>query len=95
MKKCYFILGLILATSTAAAAPDKNFAKTVQTNVKNFCIQMFNEGGAVKQQAKMKAFCNKVANCVVNNAPNNYALQDSSYMESAMMQCIANEAENL
>lgn len=95
MKKCYFILGLILTANSASAVTNQTLANTVKNNVTKYCIELFNESGPVKEQAKMKKFCSKVANCVVDNAPGNYALQDTNYMQVAMLQCISNEANNL
>ena len=93
MKKCYFILGLILATSTANAAAN-NYANNMQSNVKSFCVTMFEEQGTTINK-EVKDFCGKVAKCVVDGAPNNYALQNSSYMENAMLSCLYKHAQDL
>lgn len=92
MKKCYFILGLILATSTAVAKPDKNMADLYRRQLTDLCWEMMTENGPIDREADAKKFCKKVANCVVDNAPGNFSLQNPQYMEPAYLNCLATEA---
>lgn len=95
MKKCYFILGLILATSSANAAVDKNLADPTRKNISDFCWTMMTENGTPQKANEAKQFCKTVANCVVKRAPNNYALQDSTFLENAFTTCLYSEAQKI
>lgn len=91
MKKCYVILSLL--ASTSAFGMNQQYVNHVKEGVKNICINLFNEDGPVKDQARMKAFCGRVAKCTVDNAPNEVLLQNQKFMTNSMMSCIQSEAQ--
>ena len=95
MKKCYFILGLILATSTATAAVDQNMKNTYRNRIDTMCWEILNEDGPVAKQAEAKKFCKNVANCVVDGITHPYQFQDTNYLQISFMSCLADEARKI
>lgn len=93
MKKCYFILSLILASSTAFAAVDKNYGNMMKEQIADLCWEMMTENGAPKREKEAKQFCKDVARCIVNNAPNNFSLTDETYFAQALDYCSNKEVK--
>lgn len=95
MKKIILTLSLIFTISAANAKVDPNYGNVIRKQLTNFCWQMMNEDGPVAKVDEAKKFCKNVANCVVDNTPNDFFLHNSEFIQNSYLRCMGEEAQKL
>ena len=84
MKKCYFILSLIIMSTTAFAATDQELRDHAKNHIYEHCLE---------SNPKMYKLCKKVSNCVVDNEPEVLMLAFGDHAYRAYRICYIKESK--
>ena len=92
MKKLLCILCLVPNLAFAS------YSDQVRESTTNVCFDLITEqhrDAKPEIKEEMKKFCQRVADCLVDNAPNEYILTQSAFLQQQFMFCLQKEGADL